>query len=222
VTASLDPYRNQKIRPPTTVIESGALLLVSNGGWLADVCVKCATSEGVGRRFEVMPHGIWGAIGVFLACSAVFQFGAFVVALVFSAGAVWVSLLGWLCSVWIGGRWLRIGTLNLPICGSCDARWRAVVRVRRLASLGIVPVLVGTVVAYELEHRGRLPGGTGGLVTLGLVVAWGATLLALRRGPLQDRTVTSTAIERELICLRGVDPDARKALRAASQSAPPP
>ncbi len=219
--ASTDPYRSHRVatpRAPTTVLEDGSLLLVSDGGWLADVCVKCATLDGVGRRFEVMPHGVASAIVVFLLCSTAFKLAALLVASALQSGEAWLWLLGSALSVWIAGyRWLRIGTLSLPICGACDARWRAVVRARRLASLGILPVIVVSVVAYEFELRGRLPRGTGDLVTLALIFAWGAILLALRRGTWRDRTVTSTAIEGELICLRGVDAGARRALRAGSR-----
>jgi hypothetical protein len=216
VAARLDPYRSQRVampRAPTTVLEDGGLLLVSNGGWLADVCVKCATFDGVGRRFEVMPHGIASAIVVFFACSAAFKLAALVVALALPAAAAWLWLLGSALSVWIAGHRLRIGTLSLPICGACDARWRSVVRARQLASLGIVPVLAVPLVVYDLELGARLPRGTGGQVTLALVVAWGATLLALRT-TWRERTVTSTRIEGELIYLRGVDAGARRALRA--------
>jgi hypothetical protein len=214
VTGSSDPYR------PTTVFEEGELLLVSSGGRLADVCVKCATHHGVGRRLEVMPHGVWSTIGLSLVWSTAFLVVVFPVAWVWPSGGAWLMALRFPLSVWIAGRRLRIGALNLPICGPCEARWKAVVRARQLATLGIVPVLLVTFLVYECEHRGRLPSGVGAQVALGLALVWVATLLALRRRIWRDRTVTSTAIEGELIYLRGVHADARLALRAEA-AAPP-
>jgi hypothetical protein len=212
-------------RSVTIVREEGELLLVSHGARLRDVCVKCATRDGMGRRFELMHHGVARALVVFALCFV----ASTLVTIVLSLGLLttlglesvthWLSILGLTISVFVAGRRLRLAAVDLPICPTCDSKWRVVLRARRLATLSIVLVMVLPIAVHVAELRGRFPRGTARTIALGLALAWVGMLATFRVGKWRDRTVTAKAIHGELIFLRGVHPDARRALVAEAAAA---
>jgi hypothetical protein len=110
---------------------------------------------------------------------------------------------------WCGWRY---GGLDLPLCPACDARWRGLVRARFLAALAMIPVLVVSAVVVKLDRPGSPFGGRSSHIALALVVAWLVGLVVTYARPSRKRTVGAKAIVDENILLRGVHPDARRAL----------
>jgi hypothetical protein len=94
-----------------------------------------------------------------------------------------------------------------------------VLRARRLTTLLIVPLTILPIVALDIEQHDRLPRGTAQWLSLALAVAWIAALIGARVGRLRDLLVTAKAINDEVIILRGVHPDARRALVAEAAAA---
>jgi hypothetical protein len=124
---------------------------------------------------------------------------------------LWTGIVGLVCFAIFWRGW-RYGALDLPLCPACSARWRGVLRARFLATLAIIPVLVLSAIAIDLDvHRGVL-GGHSTLVASALVTAWLLGLVAVNTGRWRKRTVGAKAIHDQLIFLRGVHPEARRAL----------
>jgi hypothetical protein len=123
----------------------------------------------------------------------------------------WRTVLGLVCFAIFWRGW-RYGALDLPLCRTCNARWRGIVRARFLVTLAIIPILVVSAIAMDLDaHRAAL-GGHSTLVALALVTAWVLGLVAVNTGAWRKRTVGAKAIHDQLIFLHGVHPDARRAL----------
>jgi len=177
------------LRPATAELVrlEGDLLAVSHGARLASVCVKCATRDDVVRRLEVM-HAQRPWMWLF-----------------YLTGVLGIVILSFL---------QRTGGVLLPICTACDARWRRAVRVRSLTTLAIIPVSVAAIGALAAEARGRLPNGAGAWIALALAAAWTAAYVAVHAGKSRRAMVTAASIDRSLIFLRGVHPDARRELVA--------
>jgi hypothetical protein len=106
-------------------------------------------------------------------------------------------------------RGWRYGALDLPICATCDARWRGVLRVRFLAWLALVPVGVVAAVLVDWGAHGARGASWLGMA---LFIAWASAVAALYLRRWRDRTVSASGIHEQLIVLRGVHPDARQAL----------
>jgi hypothetical protein len=218
LASRLDPYGQ---KPPAAsadpagqtalVREQDDLLLVCHGTRLADVCVKCASRERIVRRFVVMSYrrfwpAVWLLAGLILARFVV----TFVLTLVVPFD-LW-SGIGFLVCFAVFWRGWRHGSLDLPVCPACDARWRAVVRARFLATLAIIPVLILSAIAADLDRPGSPFDGRKSQVAFALAAAWLLGLIAVHAGTLRKRTVGARAIHDQLIFLRGVHPDARRAL----------
>jgi hypothetical protein len=212
VYSRLDPYGRQPpatpadaARPEALVREEGDLLLVSHGAHLADVCVKCAARDGIVRRFVVMGYRpFWPAVTLLTSLCFAWYVVTFLLDVWWAVGALVCFVLFW--------RGWRYGALDLPLCPACDARWRGVVRARFLATLAIIPVLVASAFAVELDRPGTPFGGRSSQVALALVAAWLLGLVAVYAGTLRTRTVGAKVILDQIIFLRGVHPDARRAL----------
>jgi hypothetical protein len=194
-----------QLGPTAIVREQGDLLLVSHGARLADVCVKCASRDGVVRRFVVMGYRrFWPAV-----CLAAFlAFGWYVATFLLNLRWLYGALV---CFVIFSRGW-RYGALDLPVCPPCNKRWRGVVRARFLATLAIVLVLVLSAIAVELDRPGSPFEGRSSQIACALVAAWLLGLVAVYAGTLRRRTVGARAIHDQLIFLGGVHPDARRAL----------
>lgn len=200
------------------VREEGELLLVSHGTRLADVCLKCAAREGIIRRFEVMRYRpVWPAVGLAVTLGIL----GYVAALLLTALVpfdLWRILVALACFAIFWRGW-RYGALDLPLCQACSARWRGVVRARFLATLAILPVLAVAAVAIDLDARRGALGGYSKQVAFALVMAWALGLVLLHTGTWRRRTVDAKAIHEQLVFLRGVHPDARRALVAEAAMA---
>jgi hypothetical protein len=176
---------------PDVVREDGDLLVVSHGARLGGACVTCAAGDGLLVRFELLHHArpwTW---------------------LLLPTGALGIVLMSLL---------QRTAGVMLPVCRDCDARWRRAVRVRSWVALSLLPVSFVAMGAFYAEARGCLPSGAGGWIALGLTFAWAAAYLAARYGRSRHLVVTPASIDRELLHLRGVHPDARRAIVAASRA----
>jgi hypothetical protein len=218
-------------RPSAIVREEGELLLVSHGARLADVCLKCASRAGIVRRFEVMRYRpFWPAVGLALSLWICWYLASLLLTLLVPFD-FWRDLsrgiIGLVCFAIFWRGW-RYGALHLPLCSACNARWRGVARARFLATLAIVPALVLSAVAIDLDaHRGAL-GGRATQVAFALVAAWILGLIVVNTGSWRNRTVGAKAIHDQLIFLRGVHRDARRELIADAAEAagvrriPPP
>jgi hypothetical protein len=186
------------------VREEGELLVVSHGARLGGACVKCAAGDALGTRFEVLHRArpwTWllvsaGVIGIVLIWF-----------LQLTAGAIVIVLIACL---------QRTAGVVLPVCRACDARWRRAVRVRSWVALSLVPISLAVMGAFAVEARGGLPPGTGGWIAAALALSWAAAFVATRFGKSQRLTVTAASIDRELLFLRGIHPDARRAIVAES------
>lgn len=195
-------------RPAAIVREEGELLLVSHGVRLGDVCLKCAAREGIVRRFEVMRYRpFWPAVGL-AGSLCVCGYLASLMLTALLPFDFWKLVIGLVCFAIFWRGW-RHGALDLPLCQACNARWRGGERARLLAALAIVPVLVVSA-AFE-GHSVRL--------AYGLLTLWIAGVVAVHMGTWRNRTVGAKAIDDELIFLRGVHPDARRALVADAAEA---
>lgn len=171
------------------VREEGELLVVSPGVHLAGACVKCAAQDGVRARFEVMHHApSWTYL------------------------LLGLGPLGIIAAAFLQ----RSGGVTLPICEPCDSRWRRATRLRSRVTLALMPITMLVLGGFVAEARGVLPAAGGGWVTVGLAVVWTAAFIAVHLGKGRTTMVTAGAIDRELIFLRGVHPDARRALVASS------
>jgi ribosomal protein L40E len=193
------------------VREEGDLLLVSHGARLADVCLKCAARDGIQRRFEVMRYRrLWPAVGLALSLLGCWYLASLLLTMLFPFD-FWRIICGLLCFAIFWRGW-RYGALDLPLCRACNARWSGVVRARLLMTLAIIPVLVLSAVAIDLDaHRAAL-GGHSTQVAFALVTSWFLGLVAVNTGAWRRRTVAAKAIRDQLIFLRGVHPDARRVL----------
>jgi hypothetical protein len=193
------------------VREEGELLLVSPGARLADVCVKCGAREGIVRRLEVMRYRpLWPAVGLALSLCVCWYVASLILTALLPFD-FWKTLVGLVCFAIFWRGW-RHAALSLPLCKACDARWRDVVRARFLVSIAILPVLVLSAIAIDLDaHRATL-GGRSGLLALALVTAWAVAFVAVHVGKWRKRTVGAKAIHEQLVFLRDVHPDARRAL----------
>jgi hypothetical protein len=191
--------------------EEGDLLLVSHGVRLGDVCLKCATREGVGRRFELMRHrDVWATVK---RAGPLIVYCGFASALLtwLVPGLPWGTLGGLIALVILARSW-SYGAVDLPICAPCNARWRGVLRSRSLVMLSLVPLAVLSAIALDLDaHGARLQHMSSWLVSLA-GLAWVAVLVALHMGKWRHRMIWARAIHPQLIFLRGVHPDARRAL----------
>lgn len=173
-------------RPADVVREQGELLAVSHGVRLASVCVKCATRDGVASRLEMMQaQPRWTW-------------------LLYLTGVIGVVLLAFL---------QRTAGVALPLCRACDARWRKVVRRRSRTTLMVVPVSLLVCGALVADAKGRLPSGAGSWLALGLATGW-AVLYAAAQLAGGNHLVTAASVDRSFAFLRGVHPDARRALVA--------
>jgi hypothetical protein len=167
-----------------------------------------------------MHDGLLRAAALFLAWLLLIKFFVFVLVLSLGTGLPdWLQLPAILVLVLVVGRKLRFGSVEVGVCAACDARWRGVLRARRLATLMVVPFTILPIVALDIEQHGRLPRGTAGWLSLALAVAWIAALVGVRVGRLRDLLVTAKAIHDQVIILRGVHPDARSALVAETAAA---
>jgi hypothetical protein len=170
------------------VREESEMLVVSQGAHLAGVCVKCGTSEAIRPRFEVLQHApSW--------TYALLPLGP----------------LGIIAAAFLQ----RSGGVTLPICPACDERWRRAARRRSRVTLVLMPLTAAMVGAFVAEARGVLPEGAGAWVALVLVLVWVAAFAAVRLGKGRLAMVTAAGIDREILLLRGVHPDARRALVAS-------
>ncbi|HEX8795866.1 MAG TPA: hypothetical protein VF765_33180 [Polyangiaceae bacterium] len=195
-------------RPAAIVREEGDLLLVSHGVRLGDVCLKCAAREGIVRRFEVMRYRpFWPAVGL-AACLCICGYLAALMLTALLPFEFWKLLVGLVCFAIFWRGW-RHGALDLPLCRACNARWRGGERARLLAGLAIVPVL-----ALSAAF-----GGHSASLAWAFVMLWLVGLLAVHMGTWRNRTVGAKAIHDQLIFLRGVHPDARRALVADAAEA---
>jgi len=206
------------VQPSAIVREDGELLLVSHGTRLADVCLKCAAREGILRRFEVMRYRrFWPAIGLASTLCVCWYLASHMLMVLFPLD-LWRVICALVCFAIFWRGW-RYGALDLPLCRACNARWRGVVRARFLVTLAIIPVLVLSAVAIDLDaHRVAL-GGHSTEIAFALVTAWIVGLGAVYTGTWRKRTVGAKAIHDQLIFLRGVHPDARRALVAEAAAA---
>lgn len=108
----------------------------------------------------------------------------------------------------------RPAVVNLPLCTACDARWRRVARTRTLVTFAVLPITI--VAPFVLI---ALPWAVAGPITLALFVAWAGAYAAVHLSPqMKDATVWPARIDRGSTHLRGVHPDARRALAAAASS----
>jgi hypothetical protein len=181
------------------VREEGEFLLVSHGARLADVCVKCGAREGILRRFELMRYRpFWPAVGLALSLGIGWYVASFILTLLVPFD-FWRFIFALVCFAIFWRGW-RYGALDLPLCPACSARWRGVVRARFLATLAIIPVLVLSAIARSTQ------------VASALVAVWVLGLVVVNTGTWRKRTVGAKAIHDQLIFLRGVHPDARRAL----------
>jgi len=71
--------------------------------------------------------------------------------------------------------------------------------------------------AFFAEARGWLPAGAGGWVGLALALVWAAAYADARVRTGRRWRVTAVRIERDLLWLRGVHPDAARAIVADAQ-----
>jgi hypothetical protein len=180
-----------KVGPTAQVVrQEGELLVVSHGARLGGACVKCATMPVARTRFELLEQpGQWWKYFFF-------------------AGLLWLL---WL---FVEGLRLREAGVFLPVCAECDARWQRAVRRRSRVALALVPVTFGAMGALFAEARGWLPAGAGGWVGLALALVWAVAYLDVRLRTGRRWRVTAVRIERDLIWLRGVHPDALPAMVA--------
>jgi hypothetical protein len=183
------------------VRQEGKLLVVSHGARLGGACVKCASTDVVGTRFELLQQPLrwWGHFA--------FVFG--VPGILFEAFR------------------RRTAGVFLPVCRLCEVRWRRAVRVRSWVALSFIPASFVAMVALAAEARGSLPDGAGSGIGLALALAWSATYLVTRFGKGSRWRVTAASIDRELLSLRGVHPEAlavivadASALRRSATSVP--
>jgi hypothetical protein len=187
------------------------VLLVSHYARLADVCVKCATREGIRRRFEVMRHRrVWATVGLVALLCFYGLFASFTLTLLVPF-TPWGWLTALVCVVVFARGW-RYGAIELPICATCDARWRGVLRARFLMMLAIVPVGIAAAAVTDLGAHGTLLRGLSAWFAPSLIVVWATLLLLLYTGKWRNRTVSAKAIHNQLIFLRGVHPEARRTL----------
>jgi hypothetical protein len=110
----------------------------------------------------------------------------------------------------------RTAGVFLPVCPACDARLRRAARVRSWVSLSLVPISFLAMGALAAEARGWLSQGAGAWTGGALALAWAAAYVTVRLRDTGRPGVTAASIEREVLSLRGVHPDARRAIVAES------
>ena len=146
--------------------------------------MKCAARDGVTHRLVVLQkQRRWSW-------------------LLWATGALGVIVLSFL---------QRTAGVMLPLCPACDGRWRRAVRARSLTALSFVPLSFLALGSFIAEARGSLPEHVAGWLSLALLIAWIATFVAVRATTERD-LVTAAAIDRDSLSLRGVHPQARRAL----------
>jgi hypothetical protein len=171
------------------VREEGDLLVVSHGARLGGACVRCAASGELRAHFELLHHGRrWS----------------------------WLVLPTSLIGLLFPSLSRRAAGVFLPVCPACDAIWRRAARAHAWVVLSLVPVSFVAFGAFALEARGALPADAGAWITLALALAWTAGYVAAHIGRSRRLMVTAASIEREFLSLRGVHPDARRAIVAHS------
>jgi len=179
-----------KERPAIPVVRlEGELLVVSHGARLGGACVKCATTPVARTRFELLEQpGQWWKYPFFAGL------------------ALFVEALR-----------LRTAGVLLPVCETCDEQWARAVRRRSRVALALVPVTFAAVGALLAEARGWLPAGAGGWVGLALALVWAVAYGDARIRAGRRWRVTAVRIEHDLLWLRGVHPDAARAIVADAQ-----
>jgi hypothetical protein len=203
-------------RPRDVVRIDGDHLVISHGASLPGVCVLCGSRHDIVRRVEVLRvrRPGWRRI-------VVGAFGAALTSMCFCVppSAAWPFFVGALVvAVWLASYALGV---YLPFCGACDAEWRRVRRVRSVATLSLVPASVLAMGALIADARGALPPRLGALLAGTSTLGWLAAFVAVRVRTRGIRVVRAAAITRDLVWLRGVDPDAMREIAAEAAAVRP-
>ena len=176
---------------PFEAYERGDDLVVSRHAPLADVCMKCgAVEQGLRRRLVTFAWAPSAAF--FLVCC-----GAIGLVILFIA-------------------YVKQARFLLPLCPTCDARWRSGTAVM---IVGAITLAVGF---YAILFSGaaiiEYAGGSVLVAVLTLVPFGIIALVVVHRTVVRPRTVWSGHIDSERVTMRGVHPAARTAAIALSQT----
>ncbi len=171
---------------------------------LPPVCLKCGATERITRReerFTVSPaaRGIGASGGVIgaVVANATRHDTSLMLPLLVVIGVVLTIV------VWVVNKAAKHVHLSLPLCASCDERWRAGVTIRRwlLSALAIA----GVCLLLGLAAQSTPVAAAGGALLFVMIVVAFAVKLPLR-------FVTVQRVDGSLATLGGVSPAAIAAL----------
>jgi hypothetical protein len=168
----------------------GALEARVEGGYLAfnknaelpDICVKCGARQGIVRRSQPFSYTLPWVFALLVFCN-----------------------IGGLIAMLVTMKRVKV---NLPLCTTCNARWRNAHRAVLAASLLLIAPLALFFLPVDSRDVGAL---VMWLMGLGVIV-----FIAVTAGFARSRLLRARSIDDTTIKLSGVDPGAAIAIAHSS------
>jgi hypothetical protein len=163
----------------------GKLLTFDKDGSLPDVCLKCGAMPPIVRRKQMFSYAPPWVLISFLVCT-----------------------LGGIIAMAI---YTKRATLQLPLCPSCNQRWRSA----KTAIIVSLLALVATPLLAFAEPVHNMPGG--GTIILTVFVLTFIAFIAIAVAYARPRMLQAKKIDKIAITLGGVDPRAAEAVVASAR-----
>jgi hypothetical protein len=160
----------------------GKLLTFNKTAMLPNVCLKCGAMPSTVRRKQAFAYAPPWVFLSFLLCSL--------------AGAVAVVMV------------TKRATVQVPLCSSCDQRWRAAKWATGLALVALVSPLLLAFLEASTPNIAAIVGGLFLLAIIGLLVVMFAYV--------RPRTLQPKKIDKVVITLAGVDAGAARMVVAGA------